>query len=165
MLSISTFLGHLHPVLVHLPIGVLILSFIFQWYARIDKSANFKKTIDITLLVGMISAILSCITGYILAGTGDYDDQMVSLHQWMGIGVAFTTTLMFYLQKKNFSVKFQWPLSILLVLQITITGHLGGSLTHGSDYLTEPLESIFENDSLVDAPRKPIPNAQEAFAY
>ncbi|MEJ7685011.1 MAG: c-type cytochrome domain-containing protein [Segetibacter sp.] len=45
------------------------------------------------------------------------------------------------------------------------TGHLGGSLTHGSDYLTKPFKKIFGNDSTANAAIKPLPNVQEAFAY
>jgi hypothetical protein len=44
-----------------------------------------------------------------------------------------------------------------------ITGHLGGSLTHGSDYLTKSLSgSGADND---DLSIKPIADVQEAFAY
>ena len=47
-----------------------------------------------------------------------------------------------------------------------ITGHLGGSLTHGSDYVTKPLKNIFSGDSdIAVSAIKPIPNVQEAAAY
>ena len=44
---------------------------------------------------------------------------------------------------------------------ITVTGHLGGSLTHGSTYLTEGLQSGAEQGAAI----KPIPNIQEAVVY
>jgi hypothetical protein len=44
---------------------------------------------------------------------------------------------------------------------IIITGHLGGSLTHGSDYLTKSW--TLSSDTV--AQRKPIPNVQEAMVY
>ncbi len=56
-------------------------------------------------------------------------------------------------------------LSASLVL-VMITGHLGGSLTHGSDYLTKPLKNIFSDDSdATTSAIKPIANVQEAVAY
>ena len=113
----------------------------------------------------MISAIVSCITGYILSLTGDYDESTVNLHQWMGISVALVSTITYFLYKKKSLRKWQLPLAFLLVLLIFITGHLGGSLTHGSDYLTQPLEDLFSNDSTAIIKRKPIPNVQEAFVY
>ena len=46
-----------------------------------------------------------------------------------------------------------------------ITGHLGGSLTHGSDYLSKPLKSIFSNDTVSAAAIRPIANVQQAQVY
>src|SRR5579871_5248603 len=158
-------LGHLHPVLVHLPIGILLLACLFLWQSRKDKYAHLQPAINIILLLGMISAILSCITGYILSQTGDYDEDAVNIHQWMGIGVAAISILIYYFRRKNSLHKWQLPLALLLVALIFITGHLGGSLTHGSDYLTQPLENIFSNDSSTTFKRKPIVNVQEALVY
>ena len=45
-----------------------------------------------------------------------------------------------------------------------ITGHLGGSLTHGSDYLTKPLVNLFSGDT-ASLTIKPVPNVQEAQVY
>ena len=115
-------------------------------------------------MIGMVTAILSCITGYILSQTGDYDEDAVNLHQWMGISVAVISILLFYFRRKIYLQKWQLPLAFLLILLIFITGHLGGSLTHGSDYLTQPLENLFE-DSVKAVKRKPIANVQEAKIY
>ena len=52
-----------------------------------------------------------------------------------------------------------------MLILIFITGHLGGSLTHGSDYLTKPLKNIFTDDTTANAIIKPIANVQEAIAY
>jgi uncharacterized membrane protein len=158
-------LGRLHPVLVHLPIGVLLLACLFLWQSRKDKFAHLQPAINFILLLGMISAILSCITGYILSQTGDYDEDAVNLHQWMGISVAVISIVIYYFRRKNSLHKWQLPLAWLLVALIFITGHLGGSLTHGSDYLTKPIENIFSNDSVMTFKRKPISDVQEAFVY
>jgi uncharacterized membrane protein len=158
-------LGHLHPVLVHLPIGILLLACLFLWQSRKDRFAHLQPAINIILLLGMISAILSCITGFILSQTGDYDEDTVSLHQWMGISVAIVSIIVFYCRRKTSLHKWQLPLALLLVALIFITGHLGGSLTHGSDYLTEPLQNLLSNDSTVTVKRKPIANVQEALVY
>ena len=113
----------------------------------------------------MISAIASCITGYILSQSGEYDDDLVSLHQWMGISVAAVSVVTYFFSRKKYFVKWQWlPASFLLIL-IFITGHLGGSLTHGSDYLTLPLKNLFAEDTVALIKRKPIADVQQAFAY
>jgi uncharacterized membrane protein len=159
------FLGHLHPVVVHLPIGILLLACLFLWQSRKDKYAHLQPAINIILLLGMVSAIAACITGYLLSQTGDYDQDAVDLHQWMGISVAIVSIITFYCRRKISLQKWQLPLTFLLFILIFITGHLGGSLTHGSDYLTQPLQNMFESDTTATIKRKPIVDVQEAFVY
>jgi uncharacterized membrane protein len=164
LLSIPELIGHLHPLLVHLPIGFLLIACLFIWQARKDKFAHLQPAINIILLLGMISAIASCITGFVLSRTGDYDEEMVSWHQWMGISVAILSVIIYYFRRKSYLREWQRLLAPVLVLLIFITGHLGGSLTHGSDYLTSPLKDI-GNDSVTVIKIKPIPIVQEAFVY
>ena len=159
------FLGHLHPVLVHLPIGILLLACLFLWQSRKEKFAHLQPAINITLLLGAISAVVACITGFILSQTGDYDEDAVNLHQWMGISVAVVSIITYYLHKKISLLKWQLPLTFLLFVLIFITGHLGGSLTHGSDYLTQPLADVFSSDTTAVFKRKPIADVQEALVY
>lgn len=159
------FFGHLHPVLVHLPIGILLLACLFLWQSRKDKYAHLQPAVNIILLIGMISAMASCVTGYILYQTGDYDADAVDLHQWMAVSVALVSIITFYCRRKIALQKWQLPLALILVGLIFVTGHLGGSITHGSDYLTQPLQGLFESDTIATIKRKPIPDVQEAFAY
>jgi uncharacterized membrane protein len=165
LLSITDFLGHLHPVIVHLPIGILLLACLFLWQSRKDRHANLQPSINVILFLGMISAFAACITGYILSNTGDYDDDMVNLHQWLGISVAVVSAITYFFYKKNSLRKWQLPLAFLLVFLIFITGHLGGSLTHGSDYLTKPIQDMLSGDSVTAFKRKAIPDVQQAFVY
>jgi mono/diheme cytochrome c family protein len=110
----------------------------------------------------MICAVFSTITGFLLSRTGDYDEQLVNTHQWFGIGVACISIVMYYLHRSSAAASTQTFFSIVLFFLIIITGHLGGSLTHGSDYLTQ---SAWNSPETVSIQRKPIPNVQEAVAY
>lgn len=161
----TEFLGHFHPLLVHLPIGILLIGLLLQFLARKEKYKTLKPAIPIVLLCGAISALFTCITGYLLSISDDYDKTLVSWHMWMGISVALVS-LMLYAKEKNpqFAVN-KKILSIGLFILIFITGHLGGSLTHGSDYLTKPLKNIFSDDTSSTAVIKPLANVQEATAY
>ena len=154
-------LGHFHVVLVHLPIGILLLACVFQWLERRPKFSSLHTATHVALLIGMICAILSALTGYLLSFSGDYDEGLVITHQWFGISVAAVSIVMFYYHSKAASFKTRASISILLVALIIITGHLGGSLTHGSDYLTRSW--TLSSDTV--AQRKPIPNVQEAMVY
>jgi uncharacterized membrane protein len=164
-LSILEFFGHFHPLIVHLPIGILLTALFLQWLSDRDSYRSYASVVPVVLLMGVIAAFISCITGWILSLTDDYDKTLVSWHMWMGISVAFVSLLLY---AKTVNPKFgisRKLLTLILLTLILLTGHLGGSLTHGSDYLTKPLADVFGKDTLANAVIKPIPNVQEAFVY
>ena len=137
-----------------------MLACLFQWLERKPKFSSLRAATSIAFLIGMICAILSAITGYLLSRSGDYDEDLVTAHQWMGIVVAMVSVAMYYLYKRSSVARLQVSVSVLLFILIIITGHLGGSLTHGSDYL-----SPWKAPDTTAVQRKPIPNVQEAVAY
>jgi uncharacterized membrane protein/mono/diheme cytochrome c family protein len=159
----SELIAHLHPLLVHLPIGILLLACFFQLISIREKYIHLQHAIGITLFWGMMSAIASCITGYLLANSGDYDEALVDKHQWLGISVAGVSILYYLLHHYKKDMTYKWVLPVLLMALIAVTGHLGGSLTHGSDYLTGSFKNMVAEDTAVI--KKPIPNVQEAIAY
>ncbi|WP_301924092.1 c-type cytochrome domain-containing protein [Ferruginibacter sp.] len=165
LLSVIEFLGHFHPLLVHLPLGILLIALLLQWMSRKSKYVSLIPAIPVILLAGSCTAFASCITGYLLSISDDYDKSLVSWHMWMGIGVALVS-LMLYAKEKNpaFAIN-KKMLSLGLLVLLMITGHLGGSLTHGSDYLTKPFKQIFNTDSIVNTTIKPISNVQESVVY
>jgi ABC-type sulfate transport system permease component len=96
----SELIGHLHPALVHLPIGILLIDLFMQSLARKEKYKALKIAVPITLLCGAITALFSSITGYVLSTTDDYNKSLLTFHMWMG----FATTLvafMLYAKEKN----------------------------------------------------------------
>ncbi len=156
-------LGHLHPVLVHLPIGILLLACVFQLLSAKEKYSSLRPAVGLSLFWGMIMAIASCISGYLLSGSGDYDEELVSRHQWFGITVAAGSVACYLLYRYQLIHRHKWIVPTLLIALIAITGHLGGSLTHGSDYLTGAFKKMSASDTVVV--KKPIANVQEAIAY
>lgn len=161
LLSVSELIGRFHPVLVHLPIGVLLIGILLQWLSAYSRYNISVDVIKIVLLIGTATAILSCITGYLLSGSGDYDENLVSWHMWMGIGTAFASLLFLQQVLTKKAGILNKLTSVSLLMLIVLTGHLGGSLTHGSDYLTGALHD--EKDTV--AKRPPIANVQEAVVY
>lgn len=155
------FIGHLHPLLVHLPIGVLVLAFLFYWLMRLKQYAFLSKVMTLTLLAGTISAFLSCITGYVLSLDGDYASGLVGWHQNMALLTTMLSLGWFYVMATEQQTWVRHAAAIFCMIGIMITGHLGGSLTHGEGYLLG--SSIGNTDSVIT--RKPVPDVQAAVAY
>jgi len=160
LFNLTDLVGSFHPLFVHLPIGILLLAALFKLLSRKEKYQALSKAVDVSLFLGMLSAIASCISGYLLSGSGDYDENLIFNHQWSGIALAIVSVIAWYLNRKDRQIT--W-IFILIVLLIVITGHLGGSITHGSDYLTRAFTKG-ETDQ-IEEKRKPIPNVQQALAY
>jgi len=159
-MNIPELIGHLHPTLVHLPIGILLLASLFQLLALKPKYAALHAATNIALFWGMISAIVSCISGYLLSLGGDYDEALVDTHKWFAITTT-SVSLIAYLFNRWENEYAKWVILLMIPL-IIITGHLGGSLTHGSDYLTR---GFSEKDSVTEKEIKPIADVQEANVY
>ena len=137
MIAQSIQIGHLHPLLVHLPIGILLLGFILEIVYRKKPSAIAKEIILMVLLIGAISAVISLATGWLLGEDGGYDETLLFRHRWLA--VAFTVlTIGLYLLKKSktpLAIRLYFPVYIIVLIIIGVTGHYGGSMTHGEDYL------------------------------
>jgi uncharacterized membrane protein len=130
----TSFIGHFHPVLVHLPIGILLLAILFEFLSRREKYKNLTSAVELSWLLGGVAAAFSCVTGYMLSLSGEYEGDTLTQHQYLGISVAVVSFLAFYLKKKKHT-KIYTATVIVTALGVMLTGHLGGTLTHGSDYL------------------------------
>lgn len=153
------FIGRFHPVLVHLPIGTLLIALLLQLFFFNKKYTVTEQVLKIVWVAGALSAIFSCITGYLLFISGEYEEKIASIHLWMGTGVAIIAVYacsLVFLRRYNILFKI---VCILLLLLIIGTGHFGGSLTHGEDYLT--LGSDNEKSFVI----QPIPDIQQANVY
>ena len=143
MQIITAFIGRFHPLLVHLPIGILFLAFIFEFLSVFPKYRKLRKSIQPALLLGALFSIASAGSGYFLSLEGGYENELLTLHRNSGIATAVFASLFYFLHKN--AVNFfrdkrkrkmaRMLLFILLIVLLSFTGHLGGSLTHGEDYL------------------------------
>ncbi|MFM9837402.1 MAG: c-type cytochrome domain-containing protein [Cyclobacteriaceae bacterium] len=140
-MSVGEVIGRFHPLLVHLPIGILLLAIALDWLSQKERFILLQPAIPIILLIGAFTALFSCITGYLLSQSGEYDGDAVGWHQWMGISFMLVSFLYAWIKIQIENEMYSKVISVIALMLLTITGHLGGSLTHGEDYLTEGLFS------------------------
>ena len=132
------FLGRLHPLILHLPIGALILTFFLDIIGRFRK--NYQRSI-ITSALGFSAffSILAVIMGYFLSLEGGYEEGVMNIHFWTGVLSMTLICLLFWLSYKNteYTNRFVFPLFVFSLLSISVAGHFGSILTHGEDFVTE----------------------------
>ncbi len=173
----AIFIGRFHPVLVHLPIGFLLIAALLEMARRTGKITVGESVISFILFWSAIGATFSCIAGYLLSLGGGYDAELLSEHQWQGIGVAVFAWVAWLVKSDRFGEKipfgpaFYLPALGLATVLTMSAGHHGGSLTHGEGFLTqytpEPFRSIagmppIEN-KVVEL--KPNENVDQAVVY
>ncbi|WP_425235486.1 c-type cytochrome domain-containing protein [Ulvibacterium sp.] len=137
--DILIFFGRFHPLVVHLPIGFLLLAAVAQFASRWPKFLPITPFLHYLWALGAISAFFAILFGYLLSLSGDYDTDTLFWHQWSGIMVLVLSLACYFIfkrQGKSIQVV-KWSLVVLVVITIAYTGHLGGNLTHGSTYLLE----------------------------
>lgn len=152
----TSFIGHFHPVLVHLPIGILLLAVLFEWLGQTRRFAHLAASVPLMLYMGAGSAILSCASGWLLANSGDYQGDTLLWHRWLGVATAVLSTLACLGWQRR------WFITLAAGV-LVFTGHLGGTLTHGDNFLLAPLHE--KTAAAPDLDRAPIADVQAAKVY
>ncbi|WP_350292829.1 chitobiase/beta-hexosaminidase C-terminal domain-containing protein [uncultured Croceitalea sp.] len=136
-------IGNFHPILVHLPIGILIFAFLLEVYQRLRTKEDIGNIIKFAIAIGVLSAIGSIVTGLFLEDSGSYDEDALFRHKWMGIGMTVIAVLLFFAKdnKNKIVVKLYFPMFMVVMVMLTIAGHWGGNMTHGEGFLTKDIAS------------------------
>jgi uncharacterized membrane protein len=143
------FIGRLHPLILHFPIVLIILAFLFEVAGRFYRMKVGDNTVLVLLVAGALSAFISVAAGFFLFASGDYSGALMDRHFWAGAitgaGIFFTLAL-FYLHRSTARYYYIY-FGMLLVTNLAVgyTSHLGGSITHGQDYLTEHLQFVMHS--------------------
>jgi uncharacterized membrane protein len=135
------FIGRFHPVLVHLPIGIFFLGFVLEVFARIAprKVAVHRNTVILTYAIGLLAAVFAAITGWLLSFSDDYRIDALQDHKLLGIATIVMMVFVVIYQVRGSAEKEKLKLaaSAAALVLTGLTGHFGGNLTHGPDYLTQ----------------------------
>lgn len=179
-----SFFGRLHPMLVHFPISLLLLAALFELLSFKNFHSKLRPSINLILILGAASAILSAAFGLLLTQNENLDGEVSFIHQWAGISTSVLSLVLLFLLhqilRKN-EVKFILPYRIVLFLTaigVSVAGHFGASMTHGETYLTEVLPGqnthlastgnllAYQNDTLSEANQLKLTNEVRAiFAH
>jgi hypothetical protein len=132
------FLGRFHPLAIHLPIGLLVLVPLLEIAGA--KRRALRETAAFVLGLAFLATLGSLTLGYLLAYGSGEAGSTVTLHMWGGITLAIGTLLCILARPywSAHSLPYAYPLLLTgTLLTLTWTAHEGGSITHGSNYLTQ----------------------------
>jgi uncharacterized membrane protein len=130
------FLGRFHPLLLHLPIGLIVLLPLLEFAGT--RRQSLREAAGFVLQIALATCILTIIFGLLLAyGSGEIGTT-VTRHMRGGILLAIELLLCVAVRRSWLAAQPRSYFTLLIAVVITLawTAHHGGSLTHGSDYLT-----------------------------
>ena len=139
-MNLIEYIGKFHPLAVHLPIGIVSVFLVMTVFISRDTLKNSVPLIKLLLLVGALSATFSSISGLVISSFGAYDASLVTRHQFLGIGLTLYNWILLLGINFLFNADIRIYRTLLIVFMglLIATGHFGGSLTHGSDFLFPP---------------------------
>lgn len=145
--------GRMHPLLLHLPIGMLLGLGLLEWFAARRGQAPMARGV---VLVVTIAAILSAASGWMLHEEDGYASSFaLEWHERLGIATAFGALFSVVLRFRDKTTPYRWMLLLAIALMVP-AGHFGAEMTHGKGFLWEPLEE----EETPEAPSMPEPAAE-----
>ena len=130
--------GKLHPILLHFPSAVLLLLLLaIPFRNRWMTVPQFQDIFGRILLMTSFVTVLTALSGLFLSLGDGYDQVLLTRHLWLG---TFTALLSYVIWQMWVSQTSRSTLinfsAIIGAFALLIGSHFGGSLTHGSDFLS-----------------------------
>lgn len=140
--------GRLHPALLHFPLVLLLLLLVCDLLP--DSVRPAELFLQGLRSIAMFSAVVTAIMGMLLYIEQSTTGDAVQYHKWLGAGLAFLCCA--YVGMHSYVKErvrlFRFSIAVLFVLIIT-TAHFGGTITHGENFLTGPLQK--KSPTLLDS--------------
>lgn len=130
------FIGGFHPVVLHLPIGIVIAIIGQSLWKRWRGAENSDDRV--LWLLAALTATLSFGTGYLLVMGGGYQSEHLNWHLW---GAAVFTSLCWvglaaacwHAGRRTGNV-----IAVGVIVAVSFTGHYGGLMVHGDPFAGAP---------------------------
>ena len=157
-----TFIGRFHPLLLHFPIGIISLMFFLRFAQFITGFNSYHSVYNVIWLIATPSTTLTALFGILLSANGDYNAELLYLHKLFGSALAFSLLIASYFRLRYWHSnnttpsKYHRVFFIITIVLLPLTGHDGGSLTHGSKYLFEHLPESLDFFNLKENTPQPI---------
>ena len=150
--NFSLFLGRFHPLVVHLPIGVLVLVGLAE---AATFSPRFRSRVDpalgLALPVLVLVTVTAFVLGHFLGRSGGFAAHALTLHRRFELVATMGVCISLALYARQSATQtaaarnaYRGALFATLTL-LSVGAHFGGTVTHGDSYLTEYAPGPFKS--------------------
>ena len=155
MQEFGFFLGRFHVLALHLPIGIVIAAVVLDWLARRPRYAALASAAPLLWGLAALSAVLTAALGYLHFGEGGFTGPSAEAHRLWGTVTAVAAVVDWWLARAPGRAGVaRLAAGIVMLALVSMTGHYGGNLTHGTTFLGEYAPS-FLRGLIGAAPRRP----------
>ncbi|MEO5977589.1 MAG: FN3 associated domain-containing protein [Chryseolinea sp.] len=153
--------GRMHPLMLHIPIGAIILVLMLILLQKHFNPADSHRVITVGLLLSSLSASLAALFGFFLSLQGDYGGDALMRHKISGVVLSWMCYFLVLLQQSSLKRSVFLGLGGISLAALIFAGHTGSILTHGENFLLEPMVGppailTAENASVYDYAIAPI---------
>ena len=132
--------GRLHPLLIHFPIALVIAAGLAELTAIVTANEDWRTVAVGNVRAGAVFAVLAALAGWLLALAPEMEvSPLLEWHRWLGItgaGSAIAAALATRdLRRRARQVRVYRIALAASVFLVAITGHLGGLLVWGVNFL------------------------------
>lgn len=134
--------GRMHPLVLHFPIVLVVLFTMMMLFfpKRVMRESWFSTALKSLLLAAAVTASLTALMGFALSRNEGYDSEALAWHKYSGVAVPFLLHLLYALRDKLFNhLVFGKAVALVVTGLISLAGHEGAIITHGENFLFEPL--------------------------
>ncbi|MBB2147589.1 c-type cytochrome domain-containing protein [Pedobacter gandavensis] len=135
--------GRMHPMILHFPIVLLMLAMLMECFRFKEvylKEPLYQSFTTGLLLSGALFSAVTAIMGLLLSKEEGYSGKLLDWHQWSGLGLVFMASLIYWSRNTSwYKVSLARAGAVLTIVCLILAGHYGASLTHGDNFVMEPV--------------------------
>jgi len=137
-------LAHLHPLVLHFPLALVIVgavAMLWNWFRGEEGVGDFAYH---CIWIGAALAVVASASGWFLA-EGETGEKDLEWHRWFAIGstcALFVLAIIASLSRNDDRPGMLATTRLLTLVTaggMAFTGHLGGNMKWGDDFVTEPV--------------------------
>jgi uncharacterized membrane protein len=134
-------IGRLHPMVIHFPIALLLVAAACEGASMLTREGRWRAAAVVNARTGAVFALAAAYAGWRLASApGIESTPMLEWHRWLGVATAtaafVASTATWRMAHGSSGALWLYRIGLFAAAaSVGATGHLGGLLVWGADFL------------------------------